>query len=77
MHIATCFDSKESLSGYSMNHNKNISFQSNTTIYLLSIMHKATCFDSKESSSGYRMNHNKNICNFSQTQLFICCQLCI
>jgi len=36
----------------------NIQFQSNTTIYLLSIMYIATCFDSRESSSSYSMNHN-------------------
>jgi len=28
MHIATCFDSKESSSGYSMNHNIDISSDS-------------------------------------------------
>ena len=37
---------------------KNVQFQSNATIYLLSVMHIATCFDPEESSSGYSMNHN-------------------
>jgi hypothetical protein len=35
---------------------KHIQFQSNTPIYLLSVMHIATCFNFKESSSGYSMN---------------------
>jgi hypothetical protein len=40
---------------------KHIQFQSNTPIYLLSIMHIATCFDCNESSSGYPTNHKIDI----------------